>query len=188
MRGMPASTGTSATSLAEPPFSTAFTTESGVHGAGRVRRRPPWACASVANAARAERTERRTVRPGRRGRNMAKERSTAPAPSMARRNATLPRMTERFGPLGAEPGTRPPWRLAMACGLAAFLFYAWTTSPYVLNEDIAEFQALSATHGISHAGYPLYLLALELFHRLPFSTVAYRANLVSGFAAAIAVA
>lgn len=83
---------------------------------------------------------------------------------------------------------RPPVLLAVACGLVAFALYAWTTSPFVLNEDIAEFQALSATHGISHAGYPGYLLLLELAHNLPVSTVAYRANLVSAFAAAIAVA
>lgn len=76
----------------------------------------------------------------------------------------------------------------MACGLAAFALYAWTASPHVLNEDVAEFQALSATHGISHAGYPGYLLLLEAAHALPFSTAAYRANLVSAVCAAVAVA
>lgn len=83
---------------------------------------------------------------------------------------------------------RPPLLLAVACGLAAFALYAWTTSPHVLNEDVAEFQALSATHGISHAGYPGYLLLLEAAHALPFSTPAYRANLVSAACAAVAVA
>jgi hypothetical protein len=74
------------------------------------------------------------------------------------------------------------------CGLAALVLYALTTSPFALNEDVAEFQALSATHGIAHAGYPAFLLALETMHRLPISTPAYRANLVSGVSAAVAVA
>lgn len=93
-------------------------------------------------------------------------------------------MTERSGPLGGPT----PKLLVAACGLAAFILYAWTASTYVLNEDIAEFQALSATHGISHAGYPGYLLLLEWAHALPFSTAAYRANLVSALAGAVAVA
>jgi hypothetical protein len=97
-------------------------------------------------------------------------------------SATLPRMA----PPRAAP--RPPVLLAVACGLAAFALYAWTTSPHVLNEDVAEFQALSATHGISHAGYPGYLLLLEAAHALPVSTPAYRANLVSAACAAVAVA
>lgn len=78
--------------------------------------------------------------------------------------------------------------LAAATGAAALAVYAATASPYVLNEDVAEFQALAAGGGIAHAGYPLLTLALEAFHRLPFATAAYRANLVSGVAGAVAVA
>lgn len=77
--------------------------------------------------------------------------------------------------------------LAARAGLAAFALYAATTSAYVLNEDVAEFQALGAGGGLAHAGYPLHTLALEAFRHLPFSTPAFRANLVSGVAAAVAV-
>jgi hypothetical protein len=76
----------------------------------------------------------------------------------------------------------------VSLGLSAFALYALTSSPFVLDEDVAEFQTLGAAGGIAHAGYPLLTLGLEAFHRLPLSTPAYRANLVSAAAGAVAVA
>jgi transmembrane protein TMEM260 (protein O-mannosyltransferase) len=81
----------------------------------------------------------------------------------------------------------PAWAILVPA-LLTFALYAFTCSPYVLNQDVAEFQALAAGHGIAHAGYPAYLLLLEAFHRLPLLTAPWRANLTSALAAAIAVA
>lgn len=76
---------------------------------------------------------------------------------------------------------------AALAGFAALLLYGWTASPWVSHEDIAQFQALSGAPGIAHAGYPLLTLLLELAHRLPFGSIAYRANLVSAVCGALAV-
>ena len=84
-----------------------------------------------------------------------------------------------------EEGT--PVLLVLALSALAFVLYAFTCSRFVLSEDVAEFQALAASHGIAHAGYPLYLLLLEGFHRLPLLTAPWRANLTSALCAAIAV-
>ena len=89
-----------------------------------------------------------------------------------------------------RPGSfeaRPAFPVSFGLAILAFVLYAVTCSPFVGSEDVAEFQALAASHGIAHAGYPLYLLALEAFYRLPFMTAPWRANLVSALAAAVAV-
>jgi len=89
-----------------------------------------------------------------------------------------------------RPGSfeaRPAFPVSFGLAVLAFVLYAVTCSPFVASEDVAEFQALAASHGIAHAGYPLYLLALEAFYRLPFMTAPWRANLVSALAAAVAV-
>ena len=82
---------------------------------------------------------------------------------------------------------RPAFFTSFGLALLAFILYAVTCSPFVGSEDVAEFQALAATHGIAHAGYPLFLQVLEGFHRLPFMTAPWRANLASALAAAVAV-
>ena len=99
--------------------------------------------------------------------------------------------------LGSTPSRRDPTdlrrrppALGLSCllGAASFLVYALTASPYAGFDDVAEFQTLSVTRGIAHAGYPLYLVCLESFQALAPGTVAYGANLFSGLAAALAVA
>jgi hypothetical protein len=85
------------------------------------------------------------------------------------------------------PEERPAAPIAFVMGVLAFVLYALTCSRFVLSENVAEFQALAASHGIAHAGYPLYLLLLEAVHRLPILTAPWRANLASAAFAAIAV-
>jgi hypothetical protein len=86
-----------------------------------------------------------------------------------------------------QADTNPFWAILIPA-LLTFALYAFTCSPYVWHEDVAEFQALAAGHGIAHAGYPAYLLLLEGLHRLPLGTAPWRANVVSALAAAFAVA
>jgi hypothetical protein len=82
---------------------------------------------------------------------------------------------------------RPVVLVSLLLAFFALILYAVTCSPFVGSEDVAEFQALAASHGIAHAGYPSYLLLLEAFHYLPFETAPWRANLTSALAAALAV-
>ena len=53
------------------------------------------------------------------------------------------------------PQEIPGAPIGFAMGVLAFVLYALTCSRFVLSEDVAEFQALAAAHGIAHAGYPL---------------------------------
>src|SRR5580765_2828823 len=73
MRGIEGSTGGSGVSCAELPVRIDFTTESGVHGAGRVSRSCAWAMAARNVTAAASAAARSTV-----GRDIADERITAP--------------------------------------------------------------------------------------------------------------
>src|SRR5262249_53694982 len=82
---------------------------------------------------------------------------------------------------------RPAFLVSLALAAVAFVLYLVTCSRFVGSEDVAEFQALAAAHGIAHAGYPSYLLLLEAFHFLPFLSAPWRANLPSALAAAVAV-
>ena len=68
-----------------------------------------------------------------------------------------------------------------------FRSFLLTTHPYVMPGDAGEFQTLAATGGIAHAGYPALVLLLRLFGRIPISTMALRANLLSCFSGALAV-
>jgi hypothetical protein len=68
------------------------------------------------------------------------------------------------------------------------LVYALSNHPWVASEDSAEFQAMAATGGIAHAGYPTFVLALEAIGRLPWSTFAARANLLCSLCGALAAA
>lgn len=77
-------------------------------------------------------------------------------------------------------------RAGLITAIAMLLVYACTAPHVVSHEDMAEFQTLAATGGIAHAGYPLLVVALRIFGLLPIATVAWRANLLSAFAGAIA--
>jgi hypothetical protein len=80
--------------------------------------------------------------------------------------------------------------LAIGAALAVFLVYLRTLLPDVGGyEDTPKFQYLGAVLGTAHRpGYPLYVLLLHLFSYLPVGTMAYRADLVSAAAGAVAVA
>jgi len=71
----------------------------------------------------------------------------------------------------------------------ALALYVRTLAPSLLLGDGAEFQTLAATLGMAHpTGYPIYLLLGKLFTWLPIGTTAYRVNLLSACAAALALA
>lgn len=77
--------------------------------------------------------------------------------------------------------------VAVAVGLAAFVVYLLTLAPDVLPGDSGEFQMAAPLLGIVHpTGYPLYLLIAKAFTYLPFGTAAYRVNLFSAVAGALA--
>ena len=56
-------------------------------------------------------------------------------------------------------------RSPRTAGTTTFLFltvvYLLSNHPWVASSDSGEFQVLSATGGIAHAGYPTFVLALE---------------------------
>jgi 4-amino-4-deoxy-L-arabinose transferase-like glycosyltransferase len=71
--------------------------------------------------------------------------------------------------------------------LGSFLLYARTMPPTVLDGDSGEYQYMAYILGVPHSsGYPLYILIAKLFTFLPFGDVAYRVNLFSVVAAALA--
>jgi hypothetical protein len=78
---------------------------------------------------------------------------------------------------------------AAALGLAAFAVYAYTAFPSVTGGDNPQLIMASATLGIAHPpGYPLFTMAGWLFsHLMPFGSVAYRINLLSGLFGALSV-
>ena len=79
--------------------------------------------------------------------------------------------------------------LSVIVGLVALALYLRTMAPDILYGDSAEFQTLAYTLGIAHpTGYSLYMLLGRLFGYLPFGTMAWRINLLSGVAAAGTVA
>lgn len=90
------------------------------------------------------------------------------------------------GPTHAR-GTDPATLAGLASGALALLLYLATTHPQVAHHDAAEFQTLAATGGIAHAGYPAVVMLLQALGRLPVSTFALRANLLSCLAGALAV-
>jgi hypothetical protein len=68
------------------------------------------------------------------------------------------------------------------------LVYFLSNHPYVGRDDSAEFQTMAKTGGVAHAAYPTFVLALETFGRLPWSTYAFRANLLCSLTGALACA
>jgi len=80
--------------------------------------------------------------------------------------------------------------LAIIVGVLSMALYTRTLAPWVLPADSGEFQVLVYQVGIAHTtGYPVYMLLGKLFITLvPVGDVAYRVNLFSAFAGALAVA
>ncbi len=92
----------------------------------------------------------------------------------------------------ATPGSEAvPSRHATAAALVtaaiALAAYVASNDPHVATFDWGQFQTMAATGGIAHAGYPGLVLLLRVFGWLPLGTLAFRANLLSGVAAAFAV-
>ncbi|MFZ5819494.1 MAG: DUF2723 domain-containing protein [Chloroflexota bacterium] len=95
-----------------------------------------------------------------------------------------------------KPATRPLFRLhrldfwfAAAIGVLSLALYIRTLAPSLLYGDMAEFQTLSYTLGMTHAsGYPTQIVIGKLFTSLPFGNIAWRVNLMSAFFGALAVA
>jgi len=78
---------------------------------------------------------------------------------------------------------------ALLSGILSLALYVRTLAPSLLYGDIAEFQTLSYTLGMTHAsGYPTQIIIGKLFTFLPFGDIAYRVNLMSAFFGALAVA
>jgi hypothetical protein len=74
-------------------------------------------------------------------------------------------------------------------GTLSLAFYVRTLAPSLLYGDIAEFQTLSYTLGMTHpSGYPTQIIFGKLFTFLPFGDIAYRVNLMSAAFGALAVA
>src|SRR6476659_2694722 len=79
--------------------------------------------------------------------------------------------------------------LCLALALGALALYTATLLPGVGSGDTAEFQRVAPTLGVAHpTGYPLYTIMGWLWSQLPLGgTPAWRMNLFSAFAAALAV-
>ena len=85
----------------------------------------------------------------------------------------------------------PKIDLLIAClvWLAAFALYVRTLAPSLLWGDMAEFQTLSYTLGMTHpSGYMTHIMIGKLFTLIPFGNIAWRVNLMSAFFGALAVA
>jgi hypothetical protein len=79
--------------------------------------------------------------------------------------------------------------IGVVLAVCTLALYVRTLAPSLLFGDSAEFQTLAATLGLAHpTGYPIYLLLGKLFTWLPVGSIAYRVNLLSASAAALAVA
>lgn len=79
--------------------------------------------------------------------------------------------------------------IALLIGILSLALYVRTMAPSLLYGDVAEFQTLSYTLGMTHAsGYPTQIIFGHLFTFLPFGDIAYRVNLMSAFFGALAVA
>jgi len=77
---------------------------------------------------------------------------------------------------------------ALLIGILSMALYVRTLAPSVLYGDVAEFQTLSYTLGMTHAsGYPTQIMFGKLFTFLPFGDIAYRVNLMSAFFGALTV-
>ena len=95
-----------------------------------------------------------------------------------------------------QPSNKPLFPLyrldiifALLVGILSLVLYVRTLAPSLLYGDVAEFQTLSYTLGMTHpSGYPTQIIFGKLFTFLPFGDIAYRVNLMSAFFGALAVA
>jgi hypothetical protein len=88
----------------------------------------------------------------------------------------------------AKKLARASWLPDLILLVGALVLYIHTLAPTVLPADSGEFQYVSALLGIAHPpGYPLYTLLGKLFTLLPVGAIAYRVNLLSAIAAALAL-
>jgi hypothetical protein len=78
-------------------------------------------------------------------------------------------------------------RAGWLAGAIALAVNVATTSHTVLPADPGEFQTMSQVGGISHSGYAPVVLMLRAFGALPLGAPAFRANLLSCLAGALAV-
>jgi len=86
------------------------------------------------------------------------------------------------------PISRLDLLFAFLLGALSLALYVRTLAPSLLYGDVAEFQTLSYTLGMTHAsGYPTQIILGRLFTFLPFGDIAYRVNLMSAFFGALAV-
>src|SRR4051794_12745151 len=88
-----------------------------------------------------------------------------------------------------SPVSKQDIGISVLLSVGVLALYVRTLAPTLLLGDGAEFQTLAATLGMAHpTGYPIYLLLAKLFTWLPVDSIAYRVNLLSACAAALAVA
>lgn len=78
--------------------------------------------------------------------------------------------------------------LALTIFVATLTLYVRTLAPSLLADDSGEFQTIAYTLGMGHpTGYPVYILIAKLFTFLPVGDIAYRVNLLSAAAGALAI-
>lgn len=88
-----------------------------------------------------------------------------------------------------KPISRSDIIIAFLVWLAAFALYVRTLAPSLLWGDMAEFQTLSYTLGMTHpSGYMTHIMIGKLFTLIPIGNIAWRVNLMSAFFGALAVA
>jgi hypothetical protein len=100
--------------------------------------------------------------------------------------------TDRQGPPeppSSPPLSRPDLVVALSLALGSLTLFLLTLAPTVYAKDSAELSTAAAVFGVPHPpGYPLYTLLSGLFVRLvPLGDVAFRSNLFSAVAGALAV-
>jgi len=89
----------------------------------------------------------------------------------------------------AQTLSRTDLIIAALIWLAALALYIRTLAPSLLWGDMAEFQTLSYTLGMTHpSGYMTHILIGKLFTLIPVGNIAWRVNLMSAFFGALAVA
>ncbi|MGZ6313145.1 MAG: protein O-mannosyl-transferase family [Candidatus Limnocylindrales bacterium] len=109
---------------------------------------------------------------------------------MTSAGATIRGASRAFGEWLALLVSRYPARTAaFAVGYVSFTIYAATAMPGVSFADWAEAQTVPDVLGIAHpTGYPLFTILGKLASLVPISSVAFRANLLSGLFTSIALA
>lgn len=94
------------------------------------------------------------------------------------------------GRRGTDGSSAPPYRDALAGGLAAFALYLLTLSPSTAMWDASEYIAAAYTFGLPHPpGNPLFVIIGRVFSILPIApNVAMRINVLAALSSAVAAA